>query len=616
MNNTREHTDIRKIYLQRTEDYQNQLAHAHRQSRGLSSLRLISFLGGAGALSYGYYRTMPAMYFLAFILFVLFFHLIVRHSRLNDKISFLENLVQINETAVVRLDGNWTTFTDDGSQYVNHNHPYTTDLHIFGKSSLFQFIYVPLSSGGKKRLVEMLSSRPSFTEIAPRQEAVADLAQRLDFRQHLQATASDAYFKKKNPAEVLSWLERKYGTGSVPQAVFFLPVVTLVMFALAFLGFVPYILPLGSLMLQALIALWGERVVLERFKDLEKPVILLRRYAELLAWIEGEEFKASFLKEQKLRLFTGDVSSSRLIKRLKSIAERNDLRFSNALIYYPLNISLFWDLWTLRKLQVWQDKWGNSVREWFDAVAEIEAISCLSGLYHDNPQWIFPKVMDGTPFIDGQNIAHPLISPDERVGNDLATPEQGRVLMITGSNMSGKSTLLRTLGINLVLAYTGSAVCATEMSCSMMDIYCKMQIHDDLKERTSTFYAELKRMKMIIDAAKSKEPLLVLLDEIFRGTNSRDRITATRTVIRQLHELNTITLVTTHDLELGSLADEYPGTISNYHFTDDIKADHIEFDYKIKPGISKTANAIALMKMIGIEEQQDNRVKITTDYKK
>jgi ABC-type multidrug transport system fused ATPase/permease subunit len=592
---------IRKEYVSRALNYRRRLALCHKKSSGLSSLRLIAFVAGVGVLLYGIYSPWKSIISLAVILFGVFIYLVIRHAQLNDEIEFQTKMVKINEVAVMRIDGEWTTFTDDGAEYINHGHPYTTDLNIFGGGSLFQYISVPLSFGGRQLLVELLRTRLSTAEIAPRQEAVADLAPRLNFRQHLQVTASNSFFRNKNPEDVLSWLEKEQQLRSMPQAVLFLPVVTLLLFMLAILGYITYVIPFSALAVQALVALWGEKLVSYRFQDLEKPVVLLKRYVQLLALVEREAFTGIFLKKQKSRLFADVLPASRLIGRLVRIAERNDIRLSNAIIYYPLNVGFFWDLWTLRKLEAWQKSWGTSVRDWFEAVAEIEATSCLSGLCYDNPDWVFPGVQDDVPMIDAKNIAHPLIPTDERIGNDLSMPQQGRVLMITGSNMSGKSTLLRTVGINLVLAYVGAPVCAMAMTCSTMSIYCKMQIHDDLKERTSTFYAELKRMKMIIDAAKTNEPQLFLLDEIFRGTNSRDRIIATRTVIRKLHKLKTIGLVSTHDLELGSLAEEYAGTINNYHYTDDIKDGHIEFDYKLKPGISKTANALALMKMIGID---------------
>ncbi|MCR3922012.1 MAG: MutS family DNA mismatch repair protein [Firmicutes bacterium] len=592
---------IRKEYIRRSTFYRKQLAISNKKSRGLSSLRLIVFLSAAVALLYGIYAPWKSIFPLVPILLGVFIYLVLQHAQVHVEIAHLKKMVTINDVAVMRVDGAWTTFADDGAEYIDHSHPYTTDLHIFGKGSLFQFISVPLSFGGQQRLVELLRTQPIFKEIAPRQQAVTELASRLGFRQHMQAAASDSFFRSKNPTGVLSWLEKQRQFTTLPQALLYVPVVTITLFVIASLGYITYAIPLISLAIQALLALWGERLVSQRFAGIDKPLSLLKRYAHVLTLIEEQEFTSAILATQKKRLFAGIVPASRLIQRLVRIVERNDIRYSNTIIYYPLNVSIFWDLWTLHKLDAWQNSWGRDVRAWFEAVAEIEALCCLSGLCYDNPTWVFPQIRNEAPMICAKDVAHPLIPIAERIGNDLSMPQQGRVLMITGSNMSGKSTMLRTVGINLVLAYVGVPVCAREMSCSPMSIYCKMQILDNLNERISTFYAELKRMKMIIDAAKSEEPQLFLLDEIFRGTNSRDRIIATRTVIRQLHALNTIGLVSTHDLELGSLADEFPGTIVNFHFTDEIKDGHITFDYKIKPGISKTANAVALMKMIGID---------------
>jgi DNA mismatch repair ATPase MutS len=348
----------------------------------------------------------------------------------------------------------------------------------------------------------------------------------------------------------------------------------------------------------------GEKETKHRFFKTEQAVLRLKRYVELMDRIIQEEFTAPFLIKLKGMLVSGGIPASRQVRNLMTIAEHSNLRYSNALIYFPLNIVFLWDLRTLRRMNRWQKRWGGSVRGWFEATGEIEALSSLAGLCHDNPHWAFPGVREDSPAFLAESLGHPLIPAAERVANDLSLACRGTVFIITGSNMSGKSTLLRTVGINLVLAYAGAPVCAHGMTCSHMRIYSKMQVHDNLEERVSTFYAELKRMKMIIDAAKSGDPLIFLLDEIFRGTNSRDRIIATRTVIRQLHKLNTIGLISTHDLELGSLEKEFPGLISNYHFDDDIKNGRIHFDFRLKPGISQTANAIALMRMIGIQVEE------------
>ena len=600
--------NIRKVYSRKRNNYKNDLNRAQNNSRKISTLRLVTFLLVLGFLGYGYYGPHGVLMFFALPFLAAFVFLIVEHGRVKQHIDFLENLVHINEMALQRLDGKWASFPEAGAQYIDPGHPYSTDLNLFGRGSLFQYVNSTSSFLGEKNLVNHLSRPGNFEEIKPRQQAVLDLASRLDFRQHFQAAGMDTFFKQQDPKEISVWMEKGPFWSSRPEinAVLFLPFVTFALFGLAAGGMLPFWPALIMLALQAGIALLGEKEASHRFEKTDQAVRRITRYVDLMQRIEQENFKGLFLRIQKKKLFPGEQPASHHIKTLVSIADRNNLRFSSPLIYFPLNIAVFWDLRTLKKLEAWRKNWGVSVGEWFNAVGEIEALSSLAGLYHDHPHWVFPDVKKAPPAFQAKNLAHPLIPREERVGNDVSLPCPGTIFIITGSNMSGKSTLLRTVGINLVLAYTGAPVCASEMACSLMQIYSKMQIHDNLEERVSTFYAELKRMKMIIDAAQKKEPLIFLLDEIFRGTNSRDRIKATRTVTRQLYDLNTVGLITTHDLELGALEKEYPGFIKNYHFTDQIYDGRIHFDYRLKPGISQTANAVTLMKMIGIQVEEES----------
>ncbi len=598
--------NVRKAYSRRQANYQKELSRAQNNSKQISTLRLLSFLLALASLGYGYYGPYQIIMYLALPFFAAFVFLIIHHGRVKQHIDFLEKLVLINKMALQRLEGKWTSFSETGEKYMDPNHPYSLDLNIFGQGSLFQYINTTSSFQGEKALVNYLKNPGEFEEIKSRQEAVLDLASRLDFRQHFQAAGMDPFFKRQDPEETAAWAEKGHFWSSHPgiNAVLFLPFITFGLFALAAAGLFPFWPALVMLGLQGVTALLGEKESRHVFENTDRTVLRIARYVDLMQRIEQENFKGSFLRVQKRKLFPGKKPASHHIHNLVKIADRNNLRFSSPLIFYPLNIAVLWDLRTLKKLEEWRRNWGLSIREWFDTVGEIEALSALAGLCHDHPHWVFPDIKKAPPKFQAKNLGHPLIPWEERVGNDLSLPRPGTIFLITGSNMSGKSTLLRTVGINLVLAYAGAPVCASEMNCSLMQIYSKMQIHDNLEERVSTFYAELKRMKMIIDAAQKKEPLIFLLDEIFRGTNSRDRIKATRTVIRQLFQLNTVGLITSHDLELGSLEKEYPCFIKNYHFTDQIYDGRIHFDYKLKSGISQTANAVTLMKMLGIEVEE------------
>lgn len=590
-----------ELYQQRCSMFQKKHAQAHNSSNRISWWRLIFFLLTAGALGYGVYGPYPGVLFLVLPLGALFVWLVKKHIRLKDEIDFLGKLIIINNTAKLRLEGKWTAFAERGDHYVDNNHPYTTDLNIFGQGSLFQYIDATTSFRGEQVLAEQLSRPVSITEIGQRQAAISELAELLDFRQTFQAAGLDKLFKKQNPETVLIWAERAFEPANWSTTLLYLPVATLLLFALGLIGVVSYYPAAIFLLLQIVAALPGERKALDRFAETDKAVQQLKRYEKLMLLIEQEKFEALHLKDQRNRLFPKGLPASQNIRRMVDIADRNNLRFSSALVYFILKFLVLWDLWTLKMLDDWQESYGRSVRGWFNATGELEALSSWAGLYHDNQHWVFPDLQSGPPALEAKDLGHPLIAAAERVGNNISLSGSGRFFIITGSNMSGKSTFLRTVGINLVMAYAGAPVCATEVNCSGMKIFTKMQIHDNLEERVSTFYGELLRVKMILDAAQTGEPLIILLDEIFRGTNPKDRIFATRTILRQLRRLNVIGLVTTHDHELAELEKEYSRWISNYHFTDEIRNGDIHFDYKIKPGIAQTGNAVVLMKLVGIE---------------
>lgn len=590
-----------KLYQQRRSVFREKQDRAQKSSNGISWLRLLFFLLAAGTFLYGLYGPYGGVVYLALPLVVVFVGLVVKHKRLQEEIDFLKKLVTINDTSLLRLDWKWTSFSGRGDHYVDNDHPYTSDLNIFGQGSLFQYIDATSSFRGERLLAEMLSRPAPVEEIEPRQAAISELAFRLDFRQNFQASGMEEHFKRQDPEDVQSWAENFPAPRGWSTALLYLPLLTFSVFILGLLGLVTYLPAVILLGIQIIVALPGERRAQERFAKTDKAVQRLKRYEKLMQWVEQEDFQAPFLIAQKERLFSQEQPASHHVRRIVHIADRNNLRFSNGMIYLILKYTVLWDLWTLKMLDDWQFSCGKSVRSWFEAVGEVEALSSLAGLYHDNRHWVFPWVRAGAPTLQSENLAHPLIAPLERVGNHISLSGPSRFFIITGSNMSGKSTFLRTTGINLVLAYAGAPVCAENLDCSLMEIYSKMQIHDNLEERVSTFYSELKRIKMILDAAQSGAPLLILLDEIFRGTNPRDRIFATRNIISQLQKLNVIGLVTTHDHELAELEKEYNASIINYHFTDEIRDGEMYFDYKIKPGIAQSGNAVTLMKMIGIE---------------
>ncbi|AEG59059.1 MutS family DNA mismatch repair protein [Desulforamulus ruminis] len=592
---------IESIYQTRKADFEDQLAHEKKKDNTLVLFRGLIGLIIVAILVFGYFYQLSYYLFYPVPLILLFLILVVKHQGIRNKITYLIKMIQINEAALLRLSDQWTTFIDTGEKFTDPDHRYSQDLNIFGRGSLYQKVNAATSLLGKESLAKLLSKESSLQEIALRQPAVQELGRKLDWRQHFQAIGMGNEGQDFDPIPLFKWAEEEaiLINKKTTSFIWLLPLLTLTLFILAGTRQVSVYVAILPLIAQILIVVYCEKFIPQVFRRTQSAVSHLERYSSLLSHIERENFQSPLLLDLKDKLLT-QQQASRQIQALAKIADRINLRYS-PFVYLLINITTLWDLSTLRKLEQWKQQAGPSLKGWFQVVGELEALASLAILAHDHPEWVYPVVTEGKPSFAATDLGHPLISKNSRVHNDVSLAIPGTIFVITGSNMSGKSTLLRTIGINLVLAYAGAPVCAKNMKCSLMKIYTSMQVHDNLEQKTSTFYAELKRVKMVIDSAKDKKPMIFLLDEIFKGTNSKDRIFGAKTVIKNLSRLSTIGLVTTHDLELGTLADEDPEFIKNYHFTDKIVNGQITFDYCLKPGISQNTNAIALMKLIGIE---------------
>jgi DNA mismatch repair ATPase MutS len=324
----------------------------------------------------------------------------------------------------------------------------------------------------------------------------------------------------------------------------------------------------------------------------------IRIYEEMLERFEKRTFKSDYLQDLKKGLYDRDGKAAfEQIRKLSGLAELISNRGNS--MFLVINIFTLWDIQCMIALEAWKEKSGRSLARWMDTVAELEGLASLAIIHFDHQEWALPKIVSADSGIVAVNMGHPLLV--NSTFNDLSIEKRSGILLITGSNMSGKSTLLRTVGINLVLAYAGAPVCARSFSCSRVQIYSCMRVRDNLGENISSFYAELLRIKEIVGATKTEKKIFFLLDEIFKGTNSQDRHAGAKVLIRQLSKAGTMGMVSTHDLELGDLERESERRIRNYHFREFYKNDEIHFDYKLRPGISTTRNALYLIKMAGIE---------------
>jgi DNA mismatch repair ATPase MutS len=326
----------------------------------------------------------------------------------------------------------------------------------------------------------------------------------------------------------------------------------------------------------------------------------LRQHAAMFALVEQEQWTAPVLNEMAERLRRNEYAS-RMIFRLSRLAQWSELRRSAALLHFPIQALTLWDFHVLFGIERWRTQCGRHVRGWFDALGEIDALATLAAIRHDEPGWALPEVDYELTSIEARELGHPLIPAERRVGNDVTLGPPGTLLLVTGSNMSGKSTLLRTVGINMVLAHAGAPVRARRLRLSPLAIGATIRIQDSLQAGTSRFYTEIERLRRIVEHARGDTHLIFLLDELLHGTNSHDRALGGSAILRGLMRRGAIGLATTHDLALARIADDLAPDAANVHFRDELKDGRMMFDYKMHPGVSMRSNALALMIAVGLE---------------
>ncbi len=517
-------------------------------------------------------------------------------------INHHKRLIIINEQELLYLQHKFI-HQKDGNEFFKDEHPYAGDLDIFGRASVYQYINRTNSQQGNQRLADWLSGPADAETILARQKAVQELCNKSNWRQELQAHGMSSAITITTEKKMVDWL--KEGNQFVHKKVWHIIRYLVPLAALGILGcflfdVISYQLFLQALLVFTVIAFAITRIIIPLYRKLNKITEEMETLFNSIACIEHTDFTDPLLLELKQQFHTGKQKASQQIFQLKQIFNRFDYRL-NPVVFIPLNIFLLWDLQQMLQLEKWKQKNNQQIANWFYALAELEALSSLGALAFNHPHWCFPELKIDEPVFTATGLGHPLIEEQKSVVNDFSTTGKEQINLITGSNMAGKSTFLRSIGVNMVLAAMGAPVCANTLLFSPLKIMSSMRIKDNLEESTSTFYAELKKLKQIIDAVNNNEPVFIILDEILRGTNSHDRHTGSRALIKQLLHHKAVGILATHDLELANLEKEFPASIHNYHFDVQVNADELYFDYKLKRGICQSMNASILMKKIGIE---------------
>lgn len=592
-------------FTERYNSFSEREAEKKKQSGRISNWRLFAFLAGAAVSVMAFILGNAVYGLLATVLsLVIFVYLIIWHKRISHELARLSQKVCINKMYMQRIQSGWIEFEDCGQEFTDPGNPFTGDLDIFGPKSLFQWINTAKTYFGRVKLKELLESPDkSVSSIRMRQCAVRELSGKLDFCQELQSEGMLAKGVEHDPESLLRYAEEQSGSYSrnknIVNLYYIMPGIVITAFALVLMGArVPLFIPLLLLCVQMIIFAAGYRkntAVVNSVYGLKNH---LGAYVSMLALIEREDFDDPQLNGLKKQLFMEKDKASALLRKLESISNAVDLKYSTVL-YFLLNIAFLWDFHCAFALEEWKYLYGGKTRIWLETVGRMEALASLAVIGHMYPEWVFPVFLEDRLKFAAEGMGHPLLQKDVCVCNNFVINKGACV--ITGSNMSGKTTLLRTVGINLVLAYAGAPVFAEKLECSVMDVFTSMRVRDDLNSGISTFYAELLRIKMIVEHSQKELPMIYMIDEIFMGTNSLDRITGARSVLKNLSKSWIIGMISTHDFELCDLEQESNVNVKNYHFTEKYVNNEIRFDYKLKPGRSRTTNAKYLMRMVGIE---------------
>jgi ABC-type multidrug transport system fused ATPase/permease subunit len=561
--------------------------------------RLIAFAGGL--ILFAALSTLSVTAAIAVLIgsMILFAWMVIRYGITERQRNHFRHLEEINKLEIRCLDGDFSGFKS-GGEYAERDHPYSYDLDIFGSTSLFQLICRTTSKPASNMLAGYLKQPAQADEIMSRQEALKELAPMTGWRQEFATIGFQNAGADNDPSALLKWLESDnifQNRKREKAVIWLLSVLALASIALVIAGF-PAALLAPVFTVNFIFYFTRFRKITKLHEQVSRSSDLLRTYSSAIGMIEKEAFRAGKLKMLQ-GWFKGECDASVQVRILSRLVNRLDSRL-NVLVSIPLNLLFFTDIRFCLALEEWKGQHAARIPGWFAAMAEFEVLSSLANMTYNNPSWVFPEIVPDFFIFRAVNMGHPLIPEKKRINNDFASSGHGKTILITGSNMSGKSTFLRTCGINTVLALAGAPVCASSFSMSHVRIHSSMRITDSLEENISSFYAELRRLRSVITEAEKDPRVFLLLDEILRGTNSDDRFAGSVALIKQLMGYGTVAMVATHDLRLAGLSKDIPGKIDNYHFDVKISGEELFFDYKLTPGVCSSFNASLLMKKMGI----------------
>ncbi|MDF2819938.1 MAG: putative mismatch repair ATPase MutS [Clostridiales bacterium] len=571
----------------------------------LSFLRSISFLVVLAGITIIIINQDQNGFIVSGIALLIFIFLVIKHTKLVRTRDLLFCRIELFEEYILRINGNWKTFANNGVEYLNENTTVANDLDLFGNASLYQYLCNTNTPWGNNELANMLlNNDPNKETILENQSALQEIVKKNKFSFNFLAhsklfSKSNKKIDKKNTHLLLNLAENTNASFSslIYSLSILLPLISLIAVIVASFQLISPVIPFSLIIFQWIFAIVNFPKVGEILRPLSLFKTELEAYESLFHILENEGFDSECMQNlQQILLINGGASNA--VKKLNKIIDYTTFR-NNAISYGIFSGLFMWDFNCIRAFDKWKISYGSNLRKWFEAVGKTEALLSLATIHYVKDEYCFPTISElSNPYFKATDIKHPLIPDSVSISNSLEL--KSKTCIITGSNMSGKTTFLRTIGVNLILFNAGGLVCAKNFDSSCMAIFTSMRIQDDVSQGISTFYAELIRIKTMVEYSKLNKPMLVLIDEIFRGTNSADRISGARATITKLTKPWIIGIVSTHDFELCNLEKEDSRNTINYHFDEYYENDQIKFDFKIKNGKSTSTNAQFLMKLAGV----------------
>ena len=594
--------------LRRRESVLNEISRKYWNAR-----RIIFVSGALLALAFCNFAGSTVAWLVATLIALLFLVVSIFHNRVRDSLLRNSLLADIKQVQIARIHLDWNRIPHgDPATLSSNGHPFESDLDITGERSLHRLLDCAVTKEGSERLKSwLLSARPDAQGIQQRQALVHELKGHSVFRDKLQLLSAVARIntgqsRRQSPwnsSKLVEWIERSHPKGSLLPTVVFLFILSTLNIALILLGsfkLIPQVWPFMFLIYMGAMIMKQSRVA-TAWDDLQELEKTLTHFKVVFAYLESRKCQnTSGLAEICAPFVVEGKRPSTEMKRLGRLAAALGLR-TNPILWFLVHLLMPWSFYFTYRLELVKAEIAQQLPRWLDAWYELEALNSLANFAYLNPHYEFPQLIAEPDRIAARGLGHPLLKPESKVCNDFDLDHDQRIVILTGSNMAGKSTFLRTIGVNLVLAYAGAPVNAERLQTSLFRIFTCIKVSDSVQDGLSYFYAEVKRLQALLAAAETDDtlPVLFLIDEIFRGTNSRERLIGSRSYIRRLAHGSSVGLVATHDLELIKLGDEIEGVV-NQHFREEVRDGRMVFDYRLRSGPCPTTNALTIMRLEGL----------------